>query len=285
MHDRPLATGCATQTDDTDEGSDALAGDLLASRCDGIPGGKCPPPPPPPPPPSETDCEDCEHSGFARAVDIRLLEDLRIPFFDHKLQALKILNKGGIHIPLSDASIGPDGGHAQADLLDLEIPDLLAAQVLHAEVTGSDCQTRANAELANVEVGLHNLKLLNKTPLEKVTKILADLGLDSGHPRRRPQRDRHGVRDKKAKPVLSANTEVVKLRIGNRVLEVVPGEVNQTFDLLGPGFGNGIHIAINEQFKESKGNAGKIRVNALHVNVLGIADVVVSAAEAGIVCK
>lgn len=280
-----LATGCATQADDTDEGSDALAGDLLSGRCDGVPGGKCPPPPPPPPPPSESDCEDCEHSGFARAVDIRLLEDLRIPFFDHQLQALKILNKGGIHIPLSDASIGPAGGRAQADLLDLEIPDLLAAQVLHAEVSGDDCRTRANAELANVEVGLHNLKLFNKTPLEKVTKILADLGLDSDIRVDVLNATATASCDKKAKPVLAANTEVVKLRIGNRVLEVVPGEVNQTFDLLGPGFGNGIHIAINEQFKESKGNAGKIRVNALHVNVLGIADVVVSAAEAGIVCK
>jgi hypothetical protein len=66
---------------------------------------------------------------------------------------------------------------------------------------------------------------------------------------------------------------------------LIPGKPNQKFQLLGEGFGNGIYITINEQIEESKGNAGKIRVNALHVHVLDLADVVVSAAEAGIVCK
>ncbi|WP_394823624.1 choice-of-anchor P family protein [Pendulispora albinea] len=265
-----LAAGCAAGPDSsTGDGTDNLTGDS-ANHCD-----HCPPPPPPPPP------AGCKYVGNSRVVDVHLLAGLRIPLLD----VGKFLEPNGIHVPFSDASIGPSGGHAKADLLDLQIPNLLRARVLEATADGADCKAAAVAEVANVEVGLSKLKLLNGTSLEIVNQLLADLGVQADI-----QADvlkaSASASCKDGKPVLSGDTIVAKLRIGNNnILNIVPGKANQKIELLGEGLGHGIYIAINEQIVESKGNSGKIQVNALHVNVLDLADVVVSAAEAGITCQ
>jgi len=221
--------------------------------------------------------------GVARVVDINLLQNVKIPLLDLS----KVLSPSGIHVPFSDASIGPAGGHAKADLLDLQIPNLLRARVLDATADGADCKSTSVAEVANVQLGLSQLKgILDGTSLQVVSDILANLGLESDVQADVLKATATASCDANGKPVLSADSIIANLRIGtNNILSIVPGKANQKIELLGQGLGHGITIIINEQISETKGNSGKIRVNALHVNVLDLADVVVSAAEAGVTCQ
>jgi len=268
-----LAAGCASGSDSsTDQGAGGLTGDSNGDHCD-----HCPPPPPPPV------CANCQYVGVARVVDINLLQNVKIPLLDLS----KVLSPSGIHVPFSDASIGPAGGHAKADLLDLQIPNLLRARVLDATADGADCKSTSVAEVANVQLGLSQLKgILDGTSLQVVSDILANLGLESDVQADVLKATATASCDANGKPVLSADSIIANLRIGtNNILSIVPGKANQKIELLGQGLGHGITIIINEQISETKGNSGKIRVNALHVNVLDLADVVVSAAEAGVTCQ
>jgi len=266
-----LAAGCASGSDSSsDQGTGGLTGDSSQDHCD-----HCPPPPPPPP-----DCTSCKYVGNARVVDVHLLAGLKIPLLDLG----KFLEPNGIHVPFSDASIGPEGGHAKADLLDLQIPNLLRARVLDATADGADCKASAVAEVANVQLGLSQLKLLNGTPLEIVSDLLNKLGLEADI-QADVLKSTATASCKAGKPVLTGDSIIANLRIGpNNILNIVPGKANQKFQLLGEGLGHGIYIAINEQIVDTKDNVGKIQVNALHVNVLDLADVIVSAAEAGVTC-
>lgn len=262
-----LIAGCAAGNDSSTSDEGSLTGDSSKDRCD-----HCPPPPPPP-------AKNCQYAGISRAVDIHLLPGLKIPLLDQN-----VLEDGGIHVPFSDASIGPTGGHAKADLLDLQIPNLLRARVLDATVDGADCATASVAEIANVELGLSKLKLGSVVSLQVLNDLLKSLGLQSDI-----QVDvlkaTANASCKSGKPVLVGDSIVANLRIGpNNVLSVIPGKANQRIDLLGDGLGHGISIVINEQIVDTKGNSGSIQTNALHVNVLDLADVVVAGASAGITC-
>ncbi|WP_394843954.1 hypothetical protein LZC95_43735 [Pendulispora brunnea] len=261
-----LIAGCAAGNDSSTSDEGSLTGDSSQNHCD-----HCPPPPPPP--------AKCQYAGISRAVDIHLLPGLKIPLLDQN-----VLENGGIHVPFSDASIGPSGGHAKADLLDLQIPNLLRARVLDATVDGANCRTDSVAEIANVEVGLSKLKLGSVVSLQVLNDLLNNLGLQADI-----QADvlkaTASASCKGGKPVLEGDSIVAKLRIGNNnILEIVPGKANQKIELLGDGLGHGITIVINEQLVDSKGNSGSIQTNALHVNVLDLADVVVAGASAGITC-
>ncbi len=265
-----MAVGCSSGSDSTGDGAGGLTGDSANGHCD-----SCGQPPPPPP------CTDCTYEGFARVVDVNLLRNLKLPLLDTS----KFLSPDGIHVPFSDASIGPAGGHAKADLLDLQIPNLLRARVLDATADGADCASNSVAEVANVQLGLSQLKgVLEGTDLQIVSDLLNDLGLEAD-----VQADvlkaSASASCKDGKPAVSGDSIIANLRIGpNNILSIVPGKANQTIHLLGQGLGHGIDIIINEQIPTVNGSKGKIRVNALHVNVLDLADVVVSAAEAGIDC-
>ena len=263
-----LIAGCAAGNDSSTSDEGSLTGDSANGHCD-----HCPPPPPPP-------AKSCKYEGLSRAVDIHLLPGLKIPLLDQN-----VLENGGIHVPFSDASIGPTGGHAKADLLDLQIPNLLRARVLDATVDGADCATASVAEIANVEVGLSKLKLGSVVSLQILNDLLNDLGLQADIQADVLKATANASCDKNGKPVLVGDSIVAKLRIGpNNILQVIPGKANQRIDLLGDGLGHGISIVINEQIVDTKGNSGSIQTNALHVNVLDLADVVVAGAAAGITC-
>src|SRR5207245_11350830 len=75
---------------------------------------------------------------------------------------------------------------------------------------------------------------------------------------------------------VSGSSEIVGLVIDGQAIAVT-GAPNQTVELPGAG-----KVVINEQ---SSSTGSDITVNALHVVVDGVADVVISSAHADVVCK
>jgi hypothetical protein len=79
-------------------------------------------------------------------------------------------------------------------------------------------------------------------------------------------------------PAVSGSSQIVALTINGATI-AVSGEPNQTIPLL-----NG-WVVINEQQSSLSGPTGDITVNALHIVVNSLADVVISSAHAGITCS
>src|SRR5437867_3833001 len=80
-------------------------------------------------------------------------------------------------------------------------------------------------------------------------------------------------------PSVSGSSELATLVIDGQAI-TVSGSPNQTVSL--PG--NAGYVVINEQSSNVSGNSGSIDVNALHLVVTGIADVVIAHAHADVTC-
>jgi hypothetical protein len=159
----------------------------------------------------------------------------------------------GSNIVLSDAGPLPSaGGAEEASLLRAEVPGLLTARVLHAATIGQGDRSRSEASTADL-----------------------DLTVGGQHVAASFLMARAEARCSKGKATTSGGSEVVNLTINGQAI-VVSGQPNQTI-LLPVGAGR---VVINEQTS----SPGTITVNALHVVVTGIADVVISSAHADISC-
>lgn len=157
---------------------------------------------------------------------------------------------------LSDTGpLPPTGGAQEASLLDAEVPGLLTAEVLHASTIGQGNRSRSEASVANL-----NLTVAGNT-------IAANFLMS----RASAECARRGA-------TVNGSSEIVALDVnGQRI--VVTGEPNQTIAL--PGGGS---LVINEQTRSGRGSYGAITVNALHIIVPGVADVIIASAHADINC-
>jgi len=161
----------------------------------------------------------------------------------------------GISTVIADTGPLPSsGGAQQASLLSAGVPGLLTADVLHATTVGQGDASRSRASVAdlNLTVGGNTI----------ASSLIAS---------RAQARCAGGV------PTLSGNSEIVALTV-NGAPVAVSGQPNQTIALP-----NGA-LVINEQQSSTHGQAGDITVNALHVVVNGLADVLISSAHADISC-
>lgn len=159
-------------------------------------------------------------------------------------------------IVLSDTGDLPSGGGAlEASLLSFSQPGLLSVEVLHASTIGQGDRSRSEASVANV--GL----------------TVAGNNISAGFLMARAE-----ARCANGQAVLSGSSEVVNLVVNGQSVSV-SGQPNQTIAL--PLGGS---IIINEQTSSASGNTGEITVNALHVIVPGVADVIISSAHADIAC-
>ena len=145
----------------------------------------------------------------------------------------------------------PEGGAAEDNLLAATVPGLLSAEVLHAATIAGGSHSRSEASVANVTVTAGG-----NTITAGFLMARAEARCTGGT------------------PSTSGSSEIALLTINAQTV-VVSGEPNQTI-----GLPNG-RVVINEQ---QRPGAGDITVNALHVVVNGIADVVVSSAHADIGC-
>lgn len=161
----------------------------------------------------------------------------------------------GITTVISDTGPLPsEGGAKEASLLEASVPGLLTAEVLHASTVGQGNQSHSEASVANLDLTVGGNTIFAGFLMARAGVIC----------------DREG-------PSVSGNSEVVGLIInGQRIL--VTGEPNQT--ILLP---NGT-LVVNEQTNSGSKKTGDITVNALHIFVDGVADVVVSSAHADITC-
>lgn len=84
---------------------------------------------------------------------------------------------------------------------------------------------------------------------------------------------------------LSGSSEIANLTFGGTAV-TVSGQPNQRVDIPGPpGFAPVATLIINEQATAASGSYREIRVNALHLVVPGVAEVILSSAKSDINCE
>jgi len=161
----------------------------------------------------------------------------------------------GITTVISDTGPLPSSGGAQeASPLEANVPGLLNAEVLHASTIGQGNQSGAEASVENLHLTVGGNTIGAGFLMARATAACEPGG-----------------------PTVSGSSEIVALVINEQAI-VVTGQPNQTINLP-----NG-HVVINEQTSSRHGNTGDITVNALHVVVDGMADVVIAYAHADITC-
>lgn len=160
----------------------------------------------------------------------------------------------GQQITLSDTGpLPPEGGNQKASLFSASVPGLLTADVFGSSTIGQGDRSRSEASVADL-----NLTVADNT-------IGADFLMARAM----------AVCNKDGSSSVSGGSEIAALVINGQTI-AVSGQPNQTVDLpLGTG-----KVIINEQY----GNSGDMTVNALHVIVPGVADVIVASAHADITC-
>jgi hypothetical protein len=157
----------------------------------------------------------------------------------------------GINLNLVNAGpLAPTGGAQHDNLLTVGIPNFLSAEVLHAATFGQGNIAYSNAAVAKVAlyVGGHSIKV-------DVLNSFATAVCRNGS------------------PSVFGWADIVSLVIDGKAI-IVSGAPNQVIPLL---VGK---IIINEQ----SATQNSITVNALHVSIPLIADVVISSAHADIKC-
>jgi hypothetical protein len=159
----------------------------------------------------------------------------------------------GVSTKLVDTGDLPaTGGNQEATLLDANVPGLLTAEVLHATTVGQGNASRSEASVARLTLTAGGHMIAAGFLEARATAKCTDGGATA-----------------------SGNSDIVDLSVDGQTI-MVSGQPNQTV-LLPVG-----RIVINEQ--SSKGS-GDITVNALHVIVDGVADVIISSAHADITCQ
>ncbi len=161
----------------------------------------------------------------------------------------------GINTVIADTGPLPgSGGSLEASLLTANVPGLVTAEAFHAATIGQGDRSRSEASVANV-----NLTAGGNTVAAGFLMSRAEAKCVAGG------------------ATASGSSEIVELVVNGQATSV-SGSPNQTINLP-----NG-RVIINEQNSSQDANSADITVNALHVIVDGVADVVVSSAHADIVC-
>ena len=146
--------------------------------------------------------------------------------------------------------IPPSGGTDEEQLASAQVPGLLSATLLSAKAAGSGPSSRAQAWLADL-----TLTVAGNTISANVVRAFAEASC-------RPD-----------SVALFGMSHITKLVINGQAT-TVSGAPNQTIDL---AVGK---VVINEQTTTANG----ITTNALHVDIPGVADVIISSAHADITC-
>jgi hypothetical protein len=162
--------------------------------------------------------------------------------------------------PIADSGPLPSqGGSLENSILTISLPNpvdgstLLTGDVGHTATIGQGDRSRSEASVADVNLSLAG----NHIGADFLTaRAMATCG-----------------------PSVSGNSELVNLVIDGQLI-TVSGQPNQSIPL--PA--NAGSVVINEQSSTVGGNSGSIDVNALHVVVTGLADVVIAHAHADINC-
>jgi len=155
-------------------------------------------------------------------------------------------------IVLSDTgALDSTGGAKEASFLNASVPGLLTAEVLHASTVGQGQRSSSEASVANVALTVGGNTI--------TAEFLAARATAECH---------NGTAS------VSGSSDILGLTVNGQSI-AVSGSPNQTIAL---PIGS---IIINEQ---RSANAGDLTVNALHVVIDGVANVIISSAHADITC-
>lgn len=159
--------------------------------------------------------------------------------------------------PVVISDTGPlpsSGGALQTSLLTENVPGLASVEVCHAATIGQDDYSHSDASVGKTSLtpGLGNT--IQADALSSYAVALCCTG-----------------------PSAYGSADVASLVV-NGTPVTVSGQPNQTIPLIGG------EIIINEQIISQDSDSAAITVNALHVIVNGVADIVVSSSHADIVC-
>jgi hypothetical protein len=156
-------------------------------------------------------------------------------------------------IVLADTGPLPSSGGAQdATLLTASVPGLLTAEVLHAATVAQGDHSRSEASVANVGLTVAGNRIAADFLASRASADCSSGSASAG-----------------------GSSEIIGLVVNGKNI-AVSGQPNQTVMLPGGG-----QLIINEQTS----SPGSITVNALHVTIPGVADIVVSSAHADIACQ
>lgn len=159
----------------------------------------------------------------------------------------------GTTTSLADTGALPSsGGSQEASLLSASAPGLLGADVLHASTIGQGDRSRSEASVASLNLTAGGNAVSSTFLMARATAMCGSGGASAG-----------------------GDSEIADLVVNGQPI-VITSQPNQTVNL--PGGGS---VIINEQ---TSGRPGDITVNAVHVSVPGVADVVVASAHADITC-
>ncbi len=135
------------------------------------------------------------------------------------------------------------GGAREASLLTRNIADVLTAKVIYSSTIGQGDRSRSEAALADLRLTVGKDSI---TVGFLMARAMAVCG-----------------------PSVSGSSEIADLIVNGKAI-VVSGQPNQKISLPNR------RVVINEQKSSVKGNAGDMTVNALHVIVDGVTDIVIS---------
>jgi len=153
----------------------------------------------------------------------------------------------------------PQGGALEASFFKESVPGLLTADVFHSSTIGQGDRSRSEASVADLDLTVAGNTIGADLLMARAMAVCGSNGSSS----------------------VSGDSEIAALMINGQTISVT-GQPNQTIGLpLGctPSVCVG-KVIINEQ----SGNSSDITVNALHVIVYGVADVIVSSAHADVTC-
>ncbi len=160
----------------------------------------------------------------------------------------------GLQTALSDTGpLPPSGGALEASLLDANVPGLLTAEVLHASTVGQGQESNSEASVANVNLTVGGNAIAADFLAARARAACGGSG-----------------------PGTSGSSEIAALSINGQTIAVT-GAPNQRVDLPLGGY-----VIVNEQ---TTARPGDITVNALHVSIPGVADVIISSAHADVTCR
>ncbi len=156
-------------------------------------------------------------------------------------------------VVLADAGpLSPSGGAEEASLLNASVPGLLTAEVLHASTVGQGNASRSEASVAELSLTVAGNTISAGLLQARASAVCGDGGATA-----------------------TGSSNITALSVNGQTV-TISGTPNQRVPLLVG------EVIINEQ---TSNGAGDITVNALHVIVPGVADVIVSSAHADISCQ
>jgi hypothetical protein len=171
------------------------------------------------------------------------------------------VNVLGLQTAISDTGPLPrSGGSLSTQLASIDLPGLLDLSLLTASTTGGSDRTSSQASVANVNVTAAGVGISASVLTSNATAQACG----------------------SSSPSVAGGSNIANLVV-NGLSITVTGAPNQTIPLL---VGS---LIINEQTSSvsnsSSGASADMVVNALHLQVLGVADVVISSSHAGVSCQ